>query len=1527
MAAKTFTNMYKDPNFSDQNLNNALAILAVGDIRHDFGFPIDERGNVNTTDKISSGNLRSDKIFTAINYGLPIGGGYNTAEIYDEPGCLNSVIASYTIDGNPRNDFYRPITVANPGYETNKTSTHTITTKNGNKFTVNYADVKPHNKFIPNLIGEVVTKEISASDFYKKLGLADRITGIVEAKFSNIAIIVDATSVGFYEILQTGSWDAGVRPTVHYIYGAEVVNDPATKKPPDSKIFKSSSKGVNLISCLPYITNPTNAYNYNFRPKSPKIETPYLNQFYTKFNFELSDIKTITKGKSIEYITNLNITGDQGELNPVVDSKTKNDITYLDSHLKILLTKFGTLTPTLNEKFLFSSMLQQKRSGDWLQVLLCAAVKDKIRQFKNKDDQFPNNDLGSVFFVTHDQIALSYALLNGINCFFTHHDSSNHFHSVFSYILTDEAMEARENIVLARQFKSETVRNQLKKDATTLCREINTYMDTHYNINVIQIQDVLVNSHIRKTIEDMIEFSKYSGNIELEEAKPYNVADFKRDTSTIFSEALRLIFMKSLYPNMIEQAEELNIISQNIDQELLQQADAEIVKNYRRIKSTIVDIEKKYNKANVDVSKFSKQIADFKKSRIYKTAAEWTWDLNLSSRDIAYMADTTNSKNYKTDRNIFLYNLNELDEDIKIKIAWIYYKLYNIISNRIISAVPIDNDRAVTNFVNGDSVLSARSGYIKFKAVSLSFCVEVLLNLGGGNGINGLNIGSSVGDVLNINITNILDDFLREKDYDITRLITDKFVVTEDNNYNLAITKGSTLSEQVEIQQNADLITVSDSQPITGGAGEHITGGAFETSVKQVTYPLMTLILNASGNYYSCTHFLSTMYSTMYSSIPSSIARRENTWTSPSPFRFTYTNPKNQSTHFFQSPIRFNDYENSWRLSFQLPYRSIGSTDVDEISDIGLDNGPQPFIPAQTFAPAQRGRSPVQVTDSLNNFITYYGILTRKERRDTMQQNTRRRENEYAEKREQERRINETAKEENQKARERHEAAKAAKTAKAAQPRRAAAAQPRRAAAAPLLDSEESDEEEEALLAATEVEQSGIRQRKSAAAQPAQAQLNNGRPKRGDQSRNFFMHDKKFMGGSKESLKKLYESLPPLPEDTPLADFDESFDVFSDNTICFHPLLPTYMLTQTYMSSVNNENIEESLDFDIFVNYLKFLKKIKENVVQIYSGENNNNENKMEAYAIGLGLKQLLFVSNNNNEGYQNCLEVLGTNNEIYSKASSLTENLVFAVSGKVTYSETDLHLGNIFLNSDLFKSFARNLEVDKIFGFYADSTNFNLSQFRAEILDFSSQLANQIISDRTVNQRPLETILSSEISSQDVSVNEESKDGTPEPEQSSIINDPFGYLESQKRKEAAKLKEQELLEAQRALNQSDSVSIINDPFDVDKRKREIEEMKAKGTYINPVVGEETGADAIHRRRSEKSLEARTKKISSPASSSNSSSSNSSRSPIGNPIGGKKTRKHRRHFKNKRTKRRNRRTRRKTTKKNKRARKNNKSRK
>ena len=97
-------------------------------------------------------------------------------------------------------------------------------------------------------------------------------------------------------------------------------------------------------------------------------------------------------------------------LDTITDAEKENNITTVTSKFK---KHMGKNTPT--DKKLTNIALQQKRSGDWLQVLYCLIAK--LRGFKTVDGT-PITDIDNVYLLTHDRIALAYGLEMGIDSFF-----------------------------------------------------------------------------------------------------------------------------------------------------------------------------------------------------------------------------------------------------------------------------------------------------------------------------------------------------------------------------------------------------------------------------------------------------------------------------------------------------------------------------------------------------------------------------------------------------------------------------------------------------------------------------------------------------------------------------------------------------------------------------------------------------------------------------------------------------------------------------------------------------------------------------------------------------------------------------------------------------------------------------------------------------------------------------------------------------------------------------------------------------
>lgn len=1235
------TNLYSkstpDPKYLAylRNLYQILAPnLSLGDAKHDFEYTLEQ--------------IRSDKFKQGFNYGIP---NPTSPEILDEEAALTSVIERYVNKTdeftNTRSDFsYVPITVSNPLYQQKLTSEHTLTTISGHNYKVNYADVRKYGTFGASE-GVFKSKYIDAPEFYDKLGLPN-----------NISIVVDAASIGLYDILNNGNFADATRPrpNVYYIYGPEVVNDPAGKKAPYSKEF-SSTKGVNLVPCVPMESNINNNlyYNYSFKinlpeeppdakcgtiTTDPNISIPFYEQFFTCYQFRLSELKPSIKGRSKDYITNLNIFGkENNQIRSLPDSKSKNDITIITSFLNFILDKiFGTTRGILSneENFQFSSALQQKRSGDWLQVLLCAAIKDRLRKFKNyKNEEDVTNFISEIYFVTHDRIALAFALLMGINCIFTHHNGKHHFHSVFVYKIQDPEAEQRQMQTLATSIRDPTKIQEMISKIALLRSRVDHHNRVYIDIVLNKISELqgFINTEIKKTT--------IIGGYDTKQK--YNVAWFNRDTRALFTTSLDIIFAGTQIPNLTkyELPDDRKIV------EMLTTSDnPTAIANFNNLNAMYKNISDILESTEKTITKYDKNLEKFHKSNVYLRANEWTWDSNITRRDISTLItglEGGQEISYKSDNNIFLYNLNELDSFYKQQLAFIYYSYYKFLMSRFSDTVfSRSDDHAIQSkidefFINGTPTKKSPitpNIYLKFKAVSLAFCVEVMLTLGG-NGINiaGITPKTGVRQIAASKIISEMENFLQQSP--ITNiLISDNTVVQQDNEFNIETYKSVCYTPQKneyesrkdyskepvpnnnDIPENLNIIAPTsdfhyDTQtsetdfdavndwpfPNTQtyevefdpNAKPEATAAATSnsseepdndelivTSTKQVTFPLLTFILT-NGSYQL------SFYTTTEGKIEPNIPNM----------------PSNIGSEISNEQISF--------LTLRPDKPTFESTVVTHVNE------------DETVAkPASK---PAEEPEYVEPNVTSYQIITPK----------------YE------------------------------------------------------------------LPAAQRVEP------------------NSTKPTRKISQK----------AGSLQNLKILLDSLPKPPINIKPIPINENDDVFRINSICFHPLLPIYMITQSYMIAINNEDIEESMDFELFVNYLAFLKKIKDNVVEIYSGENNTNINKLESYAIGIGLKQLLFISNNDTNGYKDCLDALAAEDSIYASVSSLTENFCSCISGKVQHPDIVLEQGPIYLKSNLFRQFARRLNVNRIFGISPDTTNFNLKDFRKKVLQFSTEVAEQIINDR----------------------------------------------------------------------------------------------------------------------------------------------------------------------------------------------------
>ena len=234
------------------------------------------------------------------------------------------------------------------------------------------------------------------------------------------AIVVDFAQHHFMEDLTLGEES---QFKIHYLMTPEVVNDPAGKPNVNNKaLFGPKSTGVKLISYVE-LSDRATAFT-KFDENDPNT----LNNFFSNYDFTLSPIQPVlTNQRAEKFITTLNIkydTNKRGELpltDTINDSKDENSIKQVLSYLKTLMEEVKVKVDNATT-FNFNTKIQQKRGGDWFQALCCTDARNRlITQVLPVPASEPTKlpSTCPVYLVTHDRIAVTYALLNGVNVIYS----------------------------------------------------------------------------------------------------------------------------------------------------------------------------------------------------------------------------------------------------------------------------------------------------------------------------------------------------------------------------------------------------------------------------------------------------------------------------------------------------------------------------------------------------------------------------------------------------------------------------------------------------------------------------------------------------------------------------------------------------------------------------------------------------------------------------------------------------------------------------------------------------------------------------------------------------------------------------------------------------------------------------------------------------------------------------------------------------------------------------------------------------
>ena len=1497
-----FKNIVPDVGASNANtipIKQILANLSVSDTSHDIDTKDD--GILGITNRIEN-----DKIIKGMyNDGIPL----EFNNIFSEEGSFSMVIDrnsfqwinpdGVTIPEEDTNLFkavnYAPLHTMKYIKEGKLPNTkdkgepskirmedkvqHSIETINGNKYTVTYFDVKPENP------GGVKGELIGAERFFQLMGY-DTTTA------KNIAFVVDCTSIKFEDILNNGT-RSNDNLKAYLIKAPEVENDPGGKTNLQSSTFNKAG-GVIYKPAVPFELDKTNYYNYSFNSDGKGI-SPYT-QFFTNYIFELSELQFDDKYIFSSLNTKLTITNlvDAVPKKIIPDSGLMNTIKQVSTAIRnVLLLPSYAPGPVFD----FNCAVQQKRSGDWLQALLCCLVASEQRKFCQYDSPafsigniFKKKDVADgtldkdgklkpsltflpddVYLVTHDRILLSFALLLGINVIYTHHykaSGKNHsYHSAIIYKIPNPREKAENRIQVMKDFNKGILPDQNYKIGLYLSKLTLIQTDLNKAFNIFNNQINQINE---------INQINLMGKIIKDDNSQININDINTNIQNIFSNAFKINLIRSTFPELnnlnsqIPSGSQLNTITLTAIQKLIDiltpiNRDIQL----KKIKQLVIHPNSSINPLPDDPNEYYITLPN--ESRIiYDDIVNIISEYNrFNKKAMAFIPIRNNfpgyiaglDKNFKKNPAFGLITswkasnspkLNlwvEYNNVITMKSAYINDK--NIFLYSLTQLTKTEKEQICQYFYNlyqkvklyPNSIIGT-SGSLHAKIISnlLSFCLEVFINLGPDT------------STLNNNIKTIIDTYLTEQASLADNELRFKNVIAELNALNTkAVVEISPPVMEIDKTYNSDNHLVS------------YTG-------EELTTETVNVIEINKDNVYNPIILSDIVLDTIETIIDNIIKKQRQSKNDPSievqqdslfDKVFALNKEVNSDTGE-QTPINLSESVDSASGLKGGNYQKNmvgGLRNAENISFTFYNNiAPRYIAASNLFRPSYLPYFSEKRLQDLNN------ILTNSQNIDIDEE---------------------------------------------------------------IYPGPDIDNNLLALANNPTVIQTVNRYVKFAVGVGATAIMYTFLvPRLVSVNSGFFggnnkikSKNKNIVGGTKTIMiegewviniiddthitlcnqdNKCYPILLQEGEIQKVKIFLNNSESEIDNLISSqesilinekiapHPLLSIYLVLESYCQELSVTSIEDSWDYENFVYFFTLANKLINVLLNIYSGDDKNtNINKLRACMIGYGLRELIFTSPQYVERDPICIEALSLHDDTsnYNQLSKLFSILVNRVCGIVNQTPEDIQLGNEFISSPIFKEYADKINFRDIlnsdvpdvdtYQLALKSNELFLEIGRKIISDTNGEVNNTLLDLTSNNQLPLKNNLKEETPSLDISAQ----------------NDPYGFLE---------------------------------------RKKQIEQMPSNRTYTQQ---EKTGSQEMRERQAAKTFEERTTRISSPPSSGNvgevisSLGSDSSSSPIKSPTGGKKTRKHKRHLKNKRTKRRNSRTKRRITKKHKRARKNNKSRK
>ena len=657
MSENSNTKEYEGYNFidtqtkSNPNFMQHLANLAASDSKHDFG-----------QEYVKSSN----DIITIYNTGIP----KSFDNVYDESGSVKSVL---------QND-------------------KTLQAMFGDKETADF-DIK----YLNQESGKVLHRYTGIKEYIKKDGMYNQGGQFVEkCQLLDSILVIDFNQNGFLSMLKNGNPEPEKK--MYYVMIPELENDPAGKTPVDDKLFKRET-GVDLRAMLD-ITDKTIVYNeYDMKTEI------FSNNFFSNYNFQLSPItstkgisgKVTSKSVSLNIFKKNTIGGNILNQAEIKNCKKENSI---DSLLKFLKNFFkiisGSKKSDPTSDFNYNVKLQQKRSGDWFQVLACLDIYN--RKFKdyndpNKEINFTKQNNNNIYFVTHDQIACAYALIMGVNIIFINEKNA--------YVLTNVETIANDVSPLERLFNNYQPNIWTSEEKNVQFTEMRKFLD-EYRL----LRDNYLKNYENAINQDVKEL--YNKIVPPPPASPSLTCNNEKEADSYMEIIKKLFHNCVLYSNIkMSLPDPTDIISDLNNDEYLNAFKEYNVSNNDKINIFVnsynkaISIKNQHGQGKESIVWQSSRWENLlKKSDAYTSVSDWVWKKKISTRIKSFFTSGIISR--KNDIYLFLSFIDTIDDNIAKQVTEVFDKYRQIVDNTRTGQNAWSNKNDREDYIKNNSELIAQ---------------------------------------------------------------------------------------------------------------------------------------------------------------------------------------------------------------------------------------------------------------------------------------------------------------------------------------------------------------------------------------------------------------------------------------------------------------------------------------------------------------------------------------------------------------------------------------------------------------------------------------------------------------------------------------------------------------------------------------------------------------------------------------------------------------------------------------------------